>query len=104
MYLQQCIDLLMHVKEDVASALPPLSNVLLSGLIHMAVIVATPHPITGTAHITDVVTCNTVASSRVMYEKVCVANTCIAKIYSCNGATHTHTHTHTHTGQVYTSR
>ena len=53
------IYILVHVKEDVASSLSPLSDVLFLGLSHIAVVVAPPQPLRSTAHITDVVPCNT---------------------------------------------
>ena len=52
--------LLVHVEEDVASSFPPLSNVLLPGLSHVAVVIASPHSLPTTAHIANVVPCSTV--------------------------------------------
>ena len=52
--------LLVHVEEDVARSFPPLSNVLLLGLSHVAVVIASPHSLPTTAHITNVVPCSTV--------------------------------------------
>ena len=49
------MSLLVHVEEDVASALPLLPNVFFPGLVYMRVIVAPPHSILGTAYITDIV-------------------------------------------------
>ena len=50
--------ILVHVEEDVASALSLLSDVLFPGLRDVAVIVAPPHSLSSTAHVTDVVPCS----------------------------------------------